>query len=220
MRLRRRLFKVLAGIFFGVIASLIAGVILLKADPKLRAYFFSPAHRLTYSLTIQRMREGKPYQDPFQSSGQEVFANGDTFRFRLISSGAGHVYLFNEGASAEGMVHFNILYPTPKRGNGSAKIGAGDQIESGENELGGTAETERLWIVWTKELLPELETAKDAAFANDGKIVDSVQADSLRNLLKKHQTDGQDQEKEVGNRETVITGNGKVIVSLLYLEHR
>ena len=35
-----------------------------------------PERSLNYSLTVQKMRDGKPYQDEFESSGQEIFENG------------------------------------------------------------------------------------------------------------------------------------------------
>ena len=44
-----------------------------------------PERSLKYSLTVQKMRYEKPYQDEFESSGQEIFENGWKFRMNLSS---------------------------------------------------------------------------------------------------------------------------------------
>jgi hypothetical protein len=218
--MRPQLLKTLVALVIGVIASLIGGVILVKTDPHLKAYFFPPARRISYFLTVQKIRDGKPYQEPFQTSGQEVFESGYRFKFKLLSPESGYFYLFNEGTTDDARVYFNILYPTPKRNNGSAEIGPSELAESGENEFGGTANTEKLWIIWTKEKIPDLETAKASAFSSSGKILDPAQEKKLRAFLQEHTRNKLATEKEVGSKETVIKGTGDVVVSLLHLEHR
>ncbi len=56
---------------------------------------------LSYMLTVQKMRGGRPYQEPFESSGQEIFENGWKFRMNINSPQTGYLYLLNEGP-AEG----------------------------------------------------------------------------------------------------------------------
>ena len=43
-----------------------------------------PAQTLSVWLTVQKMRDGQPYQDEFISSGQEIFESG--WKFRLNAS--------------------------------------------------------------------------------------------------------------------------------------
>src|SRR6185503_16365847 len=57
---------------------------------------------LSYGLTVQKMRSGRPFQEQFESSGQEIFENGWKFRVHLTSPQAGYLYLLNEGPAAEG----------------------------------------------------------------------------------------------------------------------
>ena len=67
---------------------------------------------LAYSLTVQKMRDGKPYKEPFESSGQEIFENGYKFRLNVSSPQAGYLYVFNEGAPEKDNTNFTIIYPT------------------------------------------------------------------------------------------------------------
>jgi serine/threonine-protein kinase len=174
---------------------------------------------LRYYLTVQKMRGGRPYQEPFRSSGREIFESDYTFTFHLSSPDDGYFYLFSEGAADDGAVHFNILYPTPRRNSGSARVGRSQEIVTGENSFGGRPGTEKLWLVWTKEQLPELEAAKAAAFKGDGRVGDASQERSLRAFLNEHSA-GAESAKDVPSKETVIKGVGDVVVSVQYLEHR
>src|SRR5205807_1149876 len=76
-----------------VIISAAAGVGIWKRE----AIFGGGASRsLNYSLTVQKMRDGKPYQDEFESSGQEIFENAWKFRMNLSSPQDGYLYLINQ----------------------------------------------------------------------------------------------------------------------------
>jgi serine/threonine protein kinase len=175
---------------------------------------------LRYYLTVQKMRDGQPYESPFQSSGQEIFENGYKFKVNLISPRAGYLYLFNEGAANDGRIYFNILYPNPKQNNGSAKIAANQRIETLNNTFGGQADTEKFWIIWTKESLPTLEAAREAAFSGSGKIRDEVEEQRLRAFLSEHSPTDTEVVKDIPGKQTIIKGKGDVVVSLLNLEHR
>ncbi|HEX5601536.1 MAG TPA: serine/threonine-protein kinase, partial [Pyrinomonadaceae bacterium] len=43
-----------------------------------------PTHSFIYSLTVQRMRNEKAFQAAFQSTGQDVFDNGDKFQLNIF----------------------------------------------------------------------------------------------------------------------------------------
>lgn len=175
---------------------------------------------LRYYLMVQKMRSGRPYQEPFRSSGQEIFESDYTFTFHLTSPDEGFFYLFSEGIADDGILYFNILYPTPRRNNGSARVASAQEVVSGENSFGGRPDTEKLWVVWTKEQLPNLEGAKVAAFSSNGRIKDDSQERSLRAFLNEHSSGGQQVVKDVLSKETVIKGVGDIIVNVQYIEHR
>src|SRR5258706_4960476 len=115
---------------------------------------------LTYWLTVQKMRDGKPFEDPFRSSGQEIFENGYGFRLNVASPRPGYLYVFNEGATASGDMSFTIIYPTPKTNGGSAQIAGNPPIETNWNRFSGQPGAEEVWIIWAASPVPELEAAK------------------------------------------------------------
>ena len=81
-----------------LIAALSFGGILLwqkKAPPTVPAPVF--AHELNYYVTVQKYRDGKPYQDPFRLSGERIFEADYRIRLVLSSPEAGHLYVLNEG---------------------------------------------------------------------------------------------------------------------------
>ena len=217
---RRSVVRIFTALAVATIAAVIAGIILMKADPSLRGVLFPPIRRISYSLVVQKVRDGKPYEEPFLSSGQEVFQSGDQFRLKLLNSEAGFFYVFNEGLGEDTSVHFNILYPTPKRNEGSAETGANQMVETGENEFGNAPGTEKLWIIWTRQKEPELEAAKTTAFTGLGRIQDGGQEQHLRHFLQERLQNQVHINKDVDAKETTIAATGDVTVYLLYLEHR
>jgi hypothetical protein len=212
--------KIVSALIVGVLGSILAAIIMMKIEPRLKERFFPPERKLIYSLTVQKMRDDKPYQEPFQSVGQEIFENGYKFKLNLYSSEAGYIYLFNEGMADDSRVYFNILYPTPNRNNGSAQVAANQQIVTEDNKFGGQPDTEKLWIAWTKEPQPELESARTSAFANAGKIKSDSEARSLREFLEKHSARQPEINRDIAHKQTVLKSTSEIIVSLLSLEHR
>lgn len=175
---------------------------------------------LTYWLTVQKMRDGKPYKEPFESSGQEVFENGYKFRFNVTSPDAGYLYLLNEGANDKGENSITWLYPTPARNNGSAEAAANQTIETGWNTFGGQAGTEQFWMVWALKPVAELESAKDTAFKNKGELRDAAQAKAVREFLAAHRAQNVEITGDKAKSLTVIKGAGDVLVKQLELVHR
>lgn len=177
---------------------------------------------LSYSLLVQKMRDGKPYQEPFESSGQEIFENGYKFVFRVSSSQPGYFYLLNESATGSGDSSFTMLYPTPKKNEGSAWLDAVEQVRTGWNVFGGQAGTEKLWIVSAAEPVAELEAAREIAFQNEkGALTNAKQAESVREFLQKRAAQGGLYvTKDTGNKQTTIMGAGDRLVYLVELEHR
>jgi len=176
---------------------------------------------LTYWLTVQKMRDGKPYEDPFRSSGQEIFENGYRFRLNVASPRPGYLYVFNEGATASGDMSFTILYPTPRTNGGSAKIEGNPPIETNWNRFGGQAGTEEFWMIWSAEPVPELEAAKETAFANEkGKVTNAALLKSVREFLMKHSDPKPEVVKDKLRQQTIVRGPGDPLIQLVELEHR
>lgn len=180
-----------------------------------------PTRTLTYSLTVQKMREGKPYQEPFQSSGQEIFESGYRFRLNVTSHQPGYFYVFNEGATDTGDFSLTIIYPTPLANNGSAKIDSTQELQTDWNEFGGQAGTEQFWMIWSASPVSELEAVRDAAFKRDkGAVADSRLGRRVREFLLKHSEPKLETKKDTARQETTVRGRGDLLVKLVELEHR
>lgn len=177
--------------------------------------------RLSYSLTVQKMRDGRTYQEPFQSSGQEIFENGWKFRLNLFNGQNGYLYLFNEGPSAGGATTFNVLFPAASSNSGNPYVNANEDIKTGWMVFDEHQGTEKFWVVWSATPVPELEAVKAVVNEKDkGTISDSNQANAVRAFLTAHHSSSRPElEKDTGNKQTNVKGTGDVLVSLIGLEH-
>ena len=176
---------------------------------------------LAYWLTVQKMRDGKPYQEPFQSSGQEVFENGYKFRLNMSSPQAGYLYVFNEGAPESDNTSFTVIYPTPLTNNGSAKLDPNQNIQTNWNTFAGRIGTEQFWITWSASPVAELEAARDTAFKNkEGALTDAAMVRTVKEFLTKHSDRKPETTKDSAKQRTNMRANGDVLVKLVELEHR
>lgn len=180
----------------------------------------SPHRTLTYSLTVQKMRDGLPYQDPFESSGQEIFENGYKFRLNVSSRQAGYLYVFNEGPPEKDQTSFTIIYPTPATNKGSRQEQNQD-MQTNWNTFSGEKGTERFWIIWSATEVIPIEIARHEAFKNkDGAIIDAEVARSLRDFLTEHSIPEPETTKDTAKQRTSVRASGDLLVKLLELEHR
>ncbi|HBB88782.1 MAG TPA: hypothetical protein DC047_14315 [Blastocatellia bacterium] len=175
---------------------------------------------LSYGLTVQKMREGRPYQDPFESSGQEIFENGWKFRVHLTSPQAGYLYLLNEGPSAGGATTYNLLFTASAANSNEPPVTANQKTETAWMVFDEHQGTERFWIVWAAHAVPELEAVKSVINAKDkGEIGDAEQAKAVKVLLEQHSADKTEVQKDSTNKQTNLKGHGDVLVHLMELEH-
>ncbi|MDQ3130219.1 MAG: protein kinase [Acidobacteriota bacterium] len=179
------------------------------------------ARSVHYSLLVQKMRDGKKFQEPFESSGQEIFENGYRFQMRLTASENGFLYLFNEGLNDKSEKVFQIIFPTPLTRNGSAEVGAEQKIETGWNEFDGKAGTENFWIIWNKEKIDIIEKVIENAFLSDtGAVTDKVLEGNLREFIGENKKSETKTTKDVERKLSVIDFDGDSVAHLLQLEHR
>lgn len=179
-----------------------------------------PSRNLTYFLNVQKMRDKKPFEEPFKSSGQEIFESGYKFKLNFQSDSAGFMYAFNEDKDERGNTVYNLLFPTPKNNNGSAQVKAKQQIETGNNTFKGKRGTEIVWLVWTAEKQEVLESARQEAFNSVGRVSNEKNAGQLADFLQKYAEAKPEISKDTANRQTLVKGKGDVVVHRIELEHR
>ena len=125
--------KVALGLILLIVITAAAGLVIWKRE----AIFggrnggaSSSERSLAYSLTVQKMRDGKPFQDQFESSGQEIFENGWKFRLNLSSPQDGYLYLINEGPVSGDATTDNVLFPESKTNGGSPRVTADQKLQT------------------------------------------------------------------------------------------
>jgi serine/threonine protein kinase len=206
-----------AGLGLVLLAAMVAGgVVVWKRD----ALFGGRERSLGYSLTVQKMRDGKPYQGEFESSGQEIFENGWKFRMNLSSPQEGYLYLLNEGPAAGDVTTYHVLFPEPQTNNGSPRVTADQKLQTAWMRFDDNQGTEKFWIILSAAPVKELEAITNRVNDVDyGEIKDAGQARALRDFLQKHSTPAPEVAKDAAKKQTTVKGKGEVLANKIELEH-
>jgi serine/threonine protein kinase len=175
---------------------------------------------ISYYLNVQKMRNGKPFEEPFRASGREIFENGYKFRMILESDTDGFLYIFNEGRNENGKTEYYLLQPTSPERN-SALIKAKQEIRTAYNVFGGGKGTEIVWVIWTKNENEFVENAKKAAVEEGrGGVVNENNSLLLNEFLLQNNKDDKKIDKEPSNEVTTVKSTGDFIIHRLELEHK
>jgi hypothetical protein len=180
-----------------------------------------PAERtLTYWITVQKFKDKKPYQEPFTLAGEINFEADYHIRVNVRSPQAGYLYILNEGPAA-GTPEYNIVFPTPTANNGASLLPAGEMVQIPKESwlrFDTQQGVEKLWLVFSENSLPELESAKQfAGTKTGGLITDPALNKSLKSFLDVHSTSKPTVEK--GESLTTLKATGHVLVYAVKLEH-
>jgi serine/threonine protein kinase len=187
-----------------------------SAIPAAPAAVILPERNLSYSLTIQKYRDGKPYQAEFQSSGREIFEPEWRFKLNLTSPQEGFLYLLNQDPSG----NYTLLFPLPSHKNGSAYIEANERLQTRWYIFDDQPGTEMFRLVWAAESVPELERFRGLVNPiQKGLISDPAQIQVVREFLEQHATSQFESYQDQQKRETRVRGRGNVLVTLVELEH-
>ncbi len=217
-------FLVLGGLMFAAIAA--TGIWFAMSwrpaasEPKEDLPPVTAERVLSYGLTVQKMRNGRPYQDTFESSGQEIFENGWKFRMNITSPQEGYLYLLNEGPAASGATTYNMLFPEPKTNDGSARVKADNKLQTAWMRFDEHQGTEKFWIVWAASPVKELEAVTEADNKQDqGEIKDTTRARQVREFLDKHSSSKPEVSKDSSKKQSNVKAKGETLVNFLELEH-
>src|SRR5215213_4972275 len=180
-----------------------------------------PTRSLVYWLEVRQPRNGKTYQNFFESNNVDVFDTGDKFRLNVSCPEPGYVYLFNEGTPEPRNTSFTIIYPTPQINNGSASIGKNQPLQTNWNTFSGRPGTENFWIVWSTLRVSELELAKIEAFKHrDGGLTGETLDTVKKFLTTKAAEVNVKTSRDKQTQRTTLRGQGDVLVKLVELKHR
>ena len=172
-----------------------------------------PSNTFSYWLTVQKMRDGTAYEDPFKSNGEETFESGDKFRLNVESPNPGYLCVINEGPPQPNSTSFVMIYPREAINNGSASLGANQPVQSDWTIFRGPAGAENFWIVWSASPVTQIESAKIEA--NGQSLV------TVKEFLKMKQDEVKVRVTHYKASQTVLVrGPGDVLVTLAQFNHR
>ncbi len=180
----------------------------------------APVERtLTYWITVQKFKDDKPYQDPFTLAGEINFEAGYRIRVNVRSPQPGYLYILNEGP-ASGAPEYNIVFPTPSANKGSSLLQASQMVQIPEKtwlRFDEQRGIEKLWLVFSENALPELDSLKQFAGTQTRGLI----TDPLRNKAIKDYLDAQTSKPQVEKGETLTTvkAAGQLLVYAIKLEH-
>jgi hypothetical protein len=181
----------------------------------------APARQLDVWLTVQKMRDGSQYEEPFLSTGQEVFETGWKFRLHTMSRDGGYLYVLNEGRNDTGDTTLHLLFPTPRINSGSPALTPSVPVDSGWYVFTGQKGTEKFWLISSPDPVPALDAVLGVVNPVDkGLIADAGPLSAIRALLERATdspaTVGKDRER----RHTTLTSPAPLLVHAMELVHR
>ncbi|HET8783936.1 MAG TPA: protein kinase, partial [Pyrinomonadaceae bacterium] len=182
----------------------------------------APEARLTYWITVQKFKDGKPYQDPFDLAAEINFEADYQIRLSVRSPQAGYLYVLNEGPSTIGSgPEYVVIFPSPTANNGSEFIPANQQVQiPNETWLRFDKEqgVEKLWLVFSDQPISELAGVKAFATARTrGLINDPRQNKTITSFLRSYPVNSVIPEK--GETLTTLKAASKTVVYPIRLEH-
>lgn len=179
------------------------------------------SNSFSYWLTVQKMRDGREYEDPFKSNGEETFERGDKFRLNVSSPSPGYLYVINEGPPQPNSTSFVMIYPSQTINNGSATLGANQPLQSDWTIFRGPAGAENFWIVWSASPVTQMESAKSEAFKHPDGGLDDRNLITVKEFLKMRQDEIKVRVTHFRASQTVLVrGPGDVLVALAQFSHR
>ncbi|HQR37694.1 MAG TPA: protein kinase [Blastocatellia bacterium] len=181
---------------------------------------------LSYSILVQRYRDGKPYDEPFVLPGESYFEADDQIRLTVATSQSGHLYIVNEQTGADGAAStYNTLFPSPTANAGVSKIEPGGTVEiprTGWFKFDKLSKTvEKLWLVWSEQPIPEFEALERLANPVDrGAITDPQQAAWVARFLADSAASRPTVTRNADGKKTELRVAGNTLVQVVPLVHR
>src|SRR5262249_14442459 len=165
---------------------------------------------LSYWITLQPFKDGKPVRNPFTLPAEaKSFAPDDRIRVNVLNPHSGYLYIINEGP-ATGAPEYNVVFPTPTANNGVSLLPSGQTVEIPKDSwlrFDTQQGAEKLWLVFSESLLPELESIKEFAGPRTGGLItDAALNKSIKVFLDTHSTTEPEIENSHGRTNLKVTG--------------
>jgi serine/threonine protein kinase len=228
---RPRRMKLVAGIALLVVLAF--GLIIATTWPRLRrSTVVAPAppavpaaeRKLSYWMTVQKYRDGRPFQDPFRLAGEINFEKDYRVKINVSSPQPGYLYILNEGPSSAGSSpSFVVLFPSTTANEGLSYLAENQRVEIPQQswfQFDAEAGTEKLWLVFSANALAELEAVKQFANLKDrGLIQDANLNTRVQAFLRAHSGEKPTLEKDDKLKQTSLSVTEPLLVHAIKLEH-
>jgi serine/threonine protein kinase len=224
----RRMRPALALVLTSVAAAVVIGgtVIWYRAqstEAPLAPVQATAQRTLSFFVTVQKYRDGKPYEKSFRLRDDINFERDYRLRLTVTSPQVGFLYIFNEEvAESDKTPSFVIMFPSETANNGSAQLNENQQIqipERTEFQFDEHQGTERIWLVWADRRLDALEALKRFANSKDKGLVDKSETDRLAEFLRSHRPTNPSVERTEEKPETILRASSDILVHLISLAH-
>ena len=182
-------------------------------------------HALTYSITVQKYRDNKPFDVPFQLAKEIVFERDYQIRLNVSSRQPGFLYILNEGPHEKDQpAEFVVLFPSTTTSEGSALITEKQRIQIPERswiQFDTEKGTERIWLIFAPNAISELEPIRSYATQKTrGLITDAAVRDSVQQFLRTHAGDKPTVQQNGESKETRVSSTSNILVHFIDLEHQ
>lgn len=180
---------------------------------------------LTYSITVQKFRDNKPFEAPFQLAKEMLFESDYQIRLYISSEHSGFLYILNEGPHDKGQpADFVVLFPSSSSNGGSALVSQNQSIQVPERswiKFDKEKGTERIWFVFSPTAIPELEPIRSyASQKTQGLITDAALRDHVQQFFRSDAQAKPTVERNVERKQTRISSSSNVLVHFIDLEHQ
>jgi serine/threonine protein kinase len=223
--------KLVAGL--ALVLVLVAGLVIAAAwSRRQRSTVVAPAptsivaseRKLSYWMTVQKYRNGQPFQDPFRLAGEINFEKDYRVRLNVSSSQPGYLYILNEGpADAGNAPSFVVLFPSTTANEGLSFLAENQRVEIPQQswfQFDAEEGTEKLWLVFSADAVSELEAVKQ--FANQkymGLIKDAGLNSRVQEFFTAHSAAKATVTKDDELKQTSLSVAGPVLIHAIKLEH-
>ena len=171
---------------------------------------------LSYWITVQKYRDGKPFEDPFRLAQPINFEKDYRIRLHFTGPHPGFLYLVSEApADTPGDSPYNLIAAT--------RLDAGQETQVPERswfQFDAEKGVERLWIVWGGSPVVELDSSTSFMNPSDkGTIRDAAISRRVGAFLTSHAASQPVIEKDDRTQQTRLRTNLDPFVYLMTLEH-
>jgi serine/threonine protein kinase len=180
--------------------------------------------KLSYWMTVQKYRNGQPFQDPFRLAGEINFEKDYRVRLNVSSPQTGYLYILNEGpATPDGASSFVVLFPSTTANQDVSNLAENQRIEIPEQswfQFDAEQGTEKLWLIFSADAVSELEAVKQFATPKDKGLIKNAGLNArVQDFLGANSGAKAQIEKDDELKQTSLTVAGPVLVHAIKLEH-